>query len=127
MPRLAFLFFAVTPILGAAPALACTCGCDKDRLLETTPVFFAGKPLAVTQAGGRLRYEIEVVSVIKGTLPKRVVVTSPAGGGACRVSYDLGKTVLIGARREANELQTNLCIDLCVRQNREAIEALKPR
>lgn len=121
------LLAAAAFVLGAAPALACTCGCNKDRLLETTPVFFVGRPVAVKQAEGRLHYEVEVVSVIKGTLPNRVVVTSPAGGGACRVTYDLRKIVLIGARREANELQTNLCTDLCVRQNREAIEALKPR
>jgi hypothetical protein len=114
-------------LTGASPALACTCGCDKARLLENTAVFFIGRPLTVKTVAGRLHYDVEVVSVIRGELPTRVVVTSPAGGGACRVSYDLRKDVLIGARREANELQTNLCTDLCVRQNREAIEALEGR
>ena len=125
--RFSISLLAAAFMFGAAPALACTCGCDKARLLENTQVFFVGRPVAVKTVQGRLHYDVEVVSAIRGELPKRVVVTSPAGGGACRVSYDLRKEVLIGARREANELQTNLCTDLCVRQNREAIEALKPR
>jgi hypothetical protein len=123
-----FILSALAAItLSTTPALACTCGCDKERLLQSTPYFFVGKPLAVKQAEGKLRYEIEVVSAIRGTLPPRVIVSSPAGGGACRVSYDLGKPILIGARGDADELQTNLCVHLCVGQNRDAIEALKPR
>jgi hypothetical protein len=114
-------------LLGAGPALACSCGCDKDRLLANTEAFFVGRPVAVKTVGNRLHYDVEVVSVLRGELPKRIVVTSPAGGGACRVSYDLKKPILIGARREANEWQTNLCTHLCVGQNRDAIEALKPR
>ena len=82
--RAAFLG-AVVSGLAASPALACTCGCNLQSLMENTPVFFVGKPVAQKRAGARFRYTVDVVSPIRGKLPKRVLVVTPSGGGACSV------------------------------------------
>jgi hypothetical protein len=111
----------------AGPAVACTCGCSLENLLENTPVFFIGKPVAQKRDGGRFRYDVDVVSVIRGTLPRRVVVVTPSGGGACSVHYEMRKDTMIGVRRGPEGYTTNLCTDLCVRRHSAEIEKLKAR
>jgi hypothetical protein len=113
--------------LVAGPALACSCLCNVEQLIEGTPLFFVGKPMSQKRAGTRFHYQVEVVSTIRGKLPKRVVVSTPSGGGACAVHFELGKETLIGARRGADGYTTNLCVDLCVKRHSAEIEKLKAR
>jgi len=125
-PRRALLGLAAAGLL-AGPALACTCVCNLAHLIENTPVFFVGKPLAQKRVGARFHYDVAVVATIRGRLPKRVVVVTPSGGGACSVHYELGKDTLIGVRQGAEGYTTNLCTDMCVKRNGTEIEKLKAR
>lgn len=93
------LLAAALSAFAAAPAQACSCGCNRDAAasLRDIAVLFRGRMVAATTAGYDRVYRFEVIAVYKGKLPARVNIRTNQASAACGARFEANVDVLVGA------------------------------
>jgi hypothetical protein len=116
-------------LAAASDAVACTCAAAPARVrLDSADAAFVGRLVASRSAAeGELRHSFVVDGVIKGDLPRRIEVLSPAGGAAC--GFELERDVATGIllRRRGAEWTGGLCGQIAVGELLEASEETDER
>jgi len=127
--RFPSLLLAAAFVLGAPPALACSCRCQADAaaFVREVPIFFRGRPVAETVEGAVRSYSFAVSVVHKGDAMQQALVKTPAESAACGVQFVLDREALVGVRPSADGLHVNSCTQFCIAQKQAEIEALLAR
>ena len=119
-------------LAAASDAVACTCAAAPARVrLDSADAAFVGRLVASRPADGgeapELRHTFLVDGVVKGDLPRRIDVLSPAGGPAC--GFELERDVATGIllRRRGAEWTGGLCGQIAVGELLEASEETDER
>jgi hypothetical protein len=100
--------------------------------LDSADAAFVGRLVASAQAprfegAPELRHTFLVDGVVKGDLPRRIQVLSPAGGAACGFELPRDEATGILLRRRGDEWTGGLCGQIAVGELLEASEQTEER
>jgi hypothetical protein len=116
-------------LAAASDAVACTCAVAPARVrLDSADAAFVGRLVASRPADeSELQHTFLVDGVVKGDLPRRIEVLSPAGGAAC--GFELERDVATGIllRRRGDEWTGGLCGQIAVGELLDASEETDER
>jgi len=108
--RLLAFGVALTILLAADPARACSCvAIDAEAAFDRSDAVFEGRVLEVERAAGARRVTLAVVQQWKGITSERVVVETAADSAACGVAFEADTSWLVYAERDGDRLRTGLC------------------
>jgi hypothetical protein len=109
--------------------MACTCAAAPARVrLDSADAAFVGRLVASRPADeGELRHTFVVDGIVKGDLPRRIEVLSPAGGAACGFELEGDVATGILLRRRGAEWTGGLCGQIAVGELLEASEETDER
>jgi len=127
MRFVAVVLAAIAAVLaGAAPAAACSCGCNPDVVasIRALPVLFRGRVVATGTAGHDRVFQFVVTKRYRGTVPARVSVRTNFSSAACGAQFEANAEVLVGAYQRGGGLRTTLCTQYCMWPRMAEIERL---
>jgi hypothetical protein len=127
-PLIRLVVLVVLALAAASDAVACTCASAPARVrLDSADAAFVGRlvesrPSAAVDGAAELRHTFLVDGVVKGELPRRVEVLSPAGGAACGFELPRDEATGILLRRRGDAWTGGLCGQIAVGELLEASE-----
>ena len=108
-----FVAGAFCASVSASAAEACKCAAStREKAIAATPLVFEARVLRVREEDGQRYADVEMVSPVKGAVPRAMEVATPVSSAACGYNFRKDERLTVGVTLIEGQYRATSCVML---------------